>query len=239
MLPAPTTTAVSTPSRWTLTISCATASIVARSIPYSRSPMSDSPDSFKRMRRNTGRTSARATTTSSGLMLTSAAQLEPLELEHLRPFVAECLLDLLRGVMDPLLVRQHVGAEESLVQHALDDLLARLLGLRLHLVRAEVDLPLLCDRFFGNVVATDPAGLHRCDVHRDLAAELLGSASELQEDADLVSRRVGVRGDARAVDGLEARRARDDDVLAEARRKLNAFLFELRLCPGTLLVDDL
>ena len=52
------------------------------------------------------------------------------------------LADRLRGVVDPLLLEQDVRAEEALVQHALDDLLARLLGLRLHLVRVRVDLAL-------------------------------------------------------------------------------------------------
>src|SRR6188474_1540263 len=120
MLPAPTTTAVSTPSRWTLMTSSATASIVARSMPYSRSPISDSPESFSRMRRKTGRGSARVVTASSGRTVTSAAQLEPLELENLRAFIGERLSDLLRRVVDPLLVGKHIGAEEALVEHPID-----------------------------------------------------------------------------------------------------------------------
>jgi hypothetical protein len=65
MFPAPTTIAVSTPEVCTSTISCAIASIVARSMPYSRSPISDSPESFSRMRRKTGRSSVAGVAASS------------------------------------------------------------------------------------------------------------------------------------------------------------------------------
>src|SRR5207247_9506893 len=89
------------------------------------------------------------------------AELEALELQHLRPLLTERVADLLRGVVDPLLVDQDVRAEESLAQHPLHDLLARLLRLGLHLVGARVDLALLRDGVLGDVVATDPARVHR------------------------------------------------------------------------------
>src|SRR5438034_8080947 len=142
-------------------------------MPYSRSPISDSPDSFNRRRRKTGSGSAGATTTSSGRTLTSAAELEPLELEDLRTLVRQRPPDLLRRVVDPFLFGQHVRTEEPLVQHPLDDPVARLLGLRLDLVRSEVDLALLHDRLFRHIVAADPARFHGSDVHRDLARELV------------------------------------------------------------------
>jgi len=52
MFPAPTTTAVSTPREWTSTISSPSRSTVARSRPYSRDPISASPESFSRTREN-------------------------------------------------------------------------------------------------------------------------------------------------------------------------------------------
>src|SRR6266511_2570104 len=54
MFPPPTTIATSTPVDCTSTISAASASIVGRSIPNSRSPMSASPETLSRMRLNTG-----------------------------------------------------------------------------------------------------------------------------------------------------------------------------------------
>jgi hypothetical protein len=69
MFPAPTTIPVSTPEVCTSTISSAIASIVPRSMPYSRSPISDSPESFSRMRRKTGRSSVAVATASSELTL--------------------------------------------------------------------------------------------------------------------------------------------------------------------------
>src|SRR5712691_4208902 len=213
MFPAPTTIPVSTPLAWTSTISSATASIVSRSMPYSRSPISDSPDSLSRMRRKTGRALCDTTADSSDRTLTSAAQLEPLELEHLGTLVRERLADLLAGVVDPLLVDEHIGAEEALVQHPVDDLLAHLAGLGLYLVGSEEDRPLALDILVGNVVAADPPRIHGRDVHRHLPHQVVGPAAHLQEHADLVSRRMCVGADECAVDGLEPGGARDDDVL--------------------------
>ena len=130
--------------------------------------------------------------------------------------------------MDPRLLDEHLLGEEALVQHSLDDLLTRLLGLRLHLVRVRVDLPLGSDDLIGNVLAADPA----CpwgggDVHGELARNLVRAAPNLHEHAELVRRRVRVAVDDGAVDGLKPCRPRDDNVLAELGRKLLAFLVEL------------
>src|SRR5690349_7997552 len=158
-----------------------------------------------------------------------AAELEALELEHLGALLAERVRDLLRGVVDPLLVEQHVRTEEALVEHPFDDLVARLLGFRLDLVGARVDLALLRDCFLRHVVAADPARLHRGDVHRNLARQVVGAAANLEQHADLVAGRMRIRGDLGAVDSLEPCRTRDDDVLAELAVELRALLLELRL----------
>src|SRR5919199_1519813 len=104
------------------TISSAIASTVGRSMPYSRSPIIASPESLSRIRWKTG----------------SATQGEALELEHLGALLGEGLGHGLRLVVDPGLVEEDAAAlrEEALVHHSVDDLLARLLRLRLHLVRA-------------------------------------------------------------------------------------------------------
>src|SRR5687768_18547836 len=54
MLPAPTTTAISTPWARTSPTWVATRSIWAGSVPYSRSPISASPESFSRTRLKRG-----------------------------------------------------------------------------------------------------------------------------------------------------------------------------------------
>src|SRR5438034_4792768 len=230
MFPAPTTSASSTPVVCTSVISSATASIVSRSRPYSRSPMSDSPESLSRIRRKTDAVSLGAAAVSSDWIVTGApltAQLEALELEHLGALVAQCVADLLGRVVDPVLLDEHVGAEEPLVEHAFDDLLPRLLGLRLHFVGAQVDLSLLRDRVGRDVVAADPVRLQRSDVHRDLARQVRGSAADLEEHADLIAGRMRVGGDVTAVHGLEARRTGADDVLAEPPGQLRALFLEL------------
>src|SRR5947209_14931219 len=54
MLPPPTTIATSTPRRWVVATSVAIAVTQSGSVPYSRSPIRASPESFSRIRRNTG-----------------------------------------------------------------------------------------------------------------------------------------------------------------------------------------
>src|SRR5207302_773329 len=118
--------ATSTPCSRNSRISPAIASTVGRSMPYSRSPISASPESFRRTRWKTG----------------SGTEREALELEHLGALLGEGLGDRLRLVVDPGLVEEDAAPlrEEALVHHPVDDLLARLLRLRLHLVGARVDL---------------------------------------------------------------------------------------------------
>src|SRR6266540_1279220 len=72
MLPPPTTIAISTPLRCTSTISSAIASIVGRSMPYSRSPMSASPDSFSRMREKAGSPEPAGAEVASGTLIRQA-----------------------------------------------------------------------------------------------------------------------------------------------------------------------
>src|SRR5579864_2495381 len=229
-------------------------------MPWSRVPISASPESFSRMRRNTGAPSDACTAACSdrtvipapapakpvpplphGLRLAyacSSGEHEELELEHLAAGFLQRLADGLRGVVDPLLVDEDVRAEEALVQHALDDLLARLLRLRLHLVRVGEDLALARHDLFRHVVAADPTRPHRHDVHRDLATEIVAAAAHLQHRAELVRRRMGIRVDLRAVDGLESRPADDDDVLAELRRERDPLVLELGLRADALRLDE-
>src|SRR5438270_235721 len=118
-----------------LTVSPATASIVGRSIPYSRSPISASPESFSRTRLKASWPPFGAADGSDCWVATSAGEREALELEHLCAFGREGVADGRGRVVDPRLLGQHLRGEEALPEHPLDDLVARLLGLRLHLVR--------------------------------------------------------------------------------------------------------
>src|SRR5918995_2321783 len=133
MFPPPTTTETSTPASCTATISAAIAWTVRRSTPYSRPPRSASPESLSRTRRKTGTRVAGAAGASSARIDTLPGEREPLELEHLRALLAEDLRDGLSGVVDPRLLVEDLRAEEALAEHAVDDLLAGLLRLRLHL----------------------------------------------------------------------------------------------------------
>src|SRR3712207_1924542 len=110
MFPAPTTIAISTPCPWSSATSAAMRSTSWRSRPYSLSPISASPESFRRTRRNAGRPSR------------SACNGVACVLEHLELVLLERLVDGLPGVVDPLLVREDGLAEEALRQHPLDDL---------------------------------------------------------------------------------------------------------------------
>ena len=106
MFPPPTTIASSTPRCWTPTISSAIAATRAGSRPCSRSPISASPESFRRTRRETGRSAVLSAGTAS--VLVTLAELEPLELEHLGAFLAERLADRLCLVVDPDLLGEHL-----------------------------------------------------------------------------------------------------------------------------------
>src|SRR5919198_1117244 len=166
---------------------------------------------------------------------------EALELEHLGALLREGLGHGLRLVVDPGLVEEDAAAlrEEALVHHPVDDLLARLLGLRLHLVRARVDLALGGHDVFGHVLARDPARLRPRDVHGEPAAEVGRAAADVYDRADLVRGWVDVGGDRRAVDRDEVRGAGDRDVLAQLRDELDALVLEPLRRPDALGVHDL
>src|SRR3954463_6033820 len=147
MLPAPITIATSTPVPWTSAISAASASTVGRSRPYSRSPISDSPETFRRTRRNA---TARSSSVSAGAPAVppSVSQGDALERNDRRARLAQHLGDGLGRLAAPRLVEQHAARRLRVValrEHALDDLLLRLLRLALELVGVEVDLLLGLD----------------------------------------------------------------------------------------------
>src|SRR6187549_3479612 len=130
MFPAPTTTASCVPASCTATISSAMAVTVFGSIPYSRSPRSASPDSFKSARRNwTPLPPVVACATSSALVVTLRARDGDASEPHdLGTGVGERLIDGLRRLVDPRLLDQCAArhrCEETLVQHAVNDLLTR------------------------------------------------------------------------------------------------------------------
>src|SRR5215211_650099 len=230
MLPPPTTIASSRPSLCTSTISRAIRSTVFGSVPYSWSPISASPESFRRTRRNAGAAPEGDRSSSCcGVVTRLFCDREAPERDDTRSRLADRLTHRLRRVVDPRLLAQHaagLGGEEAFGEHPLDDLLLRLLGLALELVRVEVDLPLGLDRVRGNLVLRQPLGRRERDVHGQLPGELLVAAIELDDHADLVGGRVGVGVHDLAGAGLVALRADDDYVLAELCAHVDASLLE-------------
>src|ERR671922_34227 len=214
MFPAPTTIAIWTPPSWTSLISRAIRSTSRRSRPYSCSPISASPESFRSTRPKTGR--APFPSTRKGVTD---------EVEHLGVLLVQRLPDR-RAVVDPFLVEQHVLAEEALAEHSLDDLVAHLLGLRLDLLRALEDIPLRPELLGRNLVPRRVARRRERDVHCQLARQLRRAAN-LHEHADLVRRRVHVRADRLVALTLEAGRAAHGDVLADLADELDALVLEL------------
>src|SRR5215204_3782422 len=149
MLPPPTTIASSRPSLCTSTISRAIRSTVFGSVPYSWSPINASPESLRRTRRNAGAAPEGDRSNSCcGVVTRLFCDREAPERDDTRTGLVDGLADGLRRVVNPRLLEQHaarLGREETLPQHPLDDLLLRLLGLALQLVRVEVNLPLELD----------------------------------------------------------------------------------------------
>src|SRR4051794_18507722 len=142
MFPAPITIATSTPVSWTPAISAASASTVGRSSPYSRSPISDSPETLRSTRRNATRCSS-CVSAGAPAVTRSVSQGDTLERNDLGSGLAQHLRHGLGGVAAPRLVEQDAAGrprEEALREHALDDLLDGLLRLAFELVGVEEDL---------------------------------------------------------------------------------------------------
>src|SRR5215204_1002248 len=196
MLPPPTTIASSRPSLCTSTISRAIRSTVFGSVPYSWSPISASPESFRRTRRNAGAAPEGDRSSSCcGVVTRLFCDREAPERDDTRSRLGDRLTHRLRRVVNPRLLGQHsarLSREEALGQHPLDDLLLRLLRFALELVRVEVDLPLGLNRLGRYVLLLQPLRGGERDVHRELPRELGAAALELDDHADLVRRRVGV-----------------------------------------------
>src|SRR5215203_407504 len=205
MLPPPRTTAISTSRSCTVLICWAIALTVSGSVPYSRSPMSASPESFRRMRSKAGAKGLRP-----HLEAGEAADDDVLAglTGQLGPDLLDRLAVVLVGV-DVGLVEQddvlHPGLEL-----ALGDLRAHVLGLvgGLALEHAQLRLPVrIRDLLLGDVAGERAGG----DVERDVAGEghevvvagdEVGVAVDLDEHADLgVAVDVGLD---RALGGLAA-----------------------------------
>src|SRR3954454_20186799 len=230
MFPAPITIATSTPASWTPAISRASPSTVGRSSPYSRSPMSDSPETLRSTRLNATRCSSSSACTGTPAVTRSVSQGDALERNDLGARLGEHLRDRLRRLAAPGLVEQDAAGrlrEEPLREHALDDLLLGLLRLALELRGVEVDLLLGLDLVGGNLVACQRRGSAEGDVHRELARDLLVATVELDEDADLLRRRMDVGIERLPRLALGAGHGADDDVLAELRHELDAVGLEI------------
>src|SRR3954447_10166014 len=120
MLPAPTTSASSTPRSCTAASSAATARTFSGSVPYSREPMRDSPESLIRTRLN------------AGVLLTYGEPYETPDDDVLAGLGRQVRAELLDGLA-VVVVTLDVGLLEEddllvpLAQLALEGLLARLL----------------------------------------------------------------------------------------------------------------
>src|SRR5215208_3957561 len=166
MLPAPCTTATSTPRSCTPLICAAIALTRSGSVPYSRSPMSASPDSLRRMRSNAGGATWLRPDREAG---------EAADHDVLPGGAGELgaqLLDRLALVL--------VGVDVRLLEQ--DDLLEPLPQLGLLLVLGHVLLGHVADRRRGGDVQGDLAG-ERDEVV--VAGHEVGVAVDLDEHADL------------------------------------------------------
>src|SRR5262245_60410073 len=153
MFPAPITTATSSPCSCTATISRASDSMRFWSIPYWRSPINASPESFSRTRRN-GAACGRGRALATCL----PCQRNALEFHDFGAGLLQRVGDGLRTVVDPLLVGEHLLGVEPLVQHALDDLVLCLVGFPVEFVRVAIDVELGCDDVLRDVFPAYPLG---------------------------------------------------------------------------------
>src|SRR5918996_5466688 len=143
--------------------------------------------------------------------------------------LVERLCDGLAGVVDPHLIGENATGRrgvEALREHAFHDLLTRGLRLRLHLVGVQEDRALLLGDLARNVVARPPLRGCERDVHRHLAGKLGRSSRELDEDADLICRRMGVGAEDVSIRRVEALGPDDDDVFVQPRDELLPLLLE-------------
>src|SRR3954452_13164314 len=167
MLPAPTTMATSTSRARTSRTWCAIRSICSGSVPYSRSPIRASPESFSRMRLKAA--SGKAALLLSHLEAREAG--DPDVLAGLGRDLGAQVLDRLALVLvlvEVLLIEQdELGG--PLLQLAVDDLLDDVLGLAVGLRLLLEDAPLVGDLVLGDVLERDVLRVHRGDVDRDIA----------------------------------------------------------------------
>src|SRR3954454_17131361 len=190
MLPPPTTTATSTPSAWTRSTCSAIALMRSGSAPYSRSPMSASPESFRRMRSNAA----------EALLLADLVAREATDHDVLaclrrrgRPHVLDRLAAVL-VLVHVLLVQQH-DLLQPLAQAALGDLRPHVLRLVGGLLLEDPQLALALLLRYVLLRHVQRGG--RRDVQGHVARELLevvvardevGLAVDLDEHADLPGR---------------------------------------------------
>src|SRR6476646_2380917 len=214
MLPPPITIATSSPPERTSTSSRATLSTVGASRPYSCEPIKASPESFSRTR-------LKATLVRGNRV--------PGVVEELHSALGEVLAGRrgrLVGAV-PRLLGENCLAVELLVQLALDDLLADVLGLREHFVGVREDLALGVDELLGDLVARAVGRPGERQVQREAARRRGIAALGAHERADLVRWTVHVRREHLAVTGFHPLRADDLNVLAELGRQIDALLFEI------------
>src|SRR4051794_6613274 len=208
MLPAPTTTAISTPRALTSCTCRVMASIRPGSVPYSSEPIRASPEIFSSTRLKTGSAIGGKPYPATGLFLADRVAREACDadvLARLRGQVGAQLLDRLAlvAVGAHVLLLQEDHFRGPLAKLALDDLGDHVVGLALLLGLLFEDAPFRLALLGRNVLDGDIEGGGRSDVDRDLACELLevvvardevGLALDLDQDARAAAR-VDVGGD--------------------------------------------
>src|ERR1035437_6336473 len=198
MLPPPTTIATSTPRLWTVATSEAIDGTRSGSVPYSRSPISASPESFSITRRKTGGLGVDASR--SVVSVTDGEPCKASDYDVLAGLAGErCaqLLDRLAAVLvlvDVLLAQQH-HLVEPLVEFPGDDPLADVLGAVVGLLDRDPLFALAVLRW--HMIVADSQRRRGRDVQREVARELdellgprdeVGLAVDLYQHADLVPR---------------------------------------------------
>src|SRR5919197_3063339 len=221
MFPAPTTIASSTPLRWTSTTASAIVATRAGSSPYSRSPISASPDSLSRTRWKIGAASAErafsSELTASVISLGEGIADELVQLDLL-------LLERLRhghgGVVNPRLLAERDGGEEFLAQAPFHDLRTHLLRLRQHVRLLLVDRALGRDLLRRHLLDRPEPRRREGDVHCEAAGEGGIASAHVDQHADLVGGWMHVFGQQLALAGLEAGRPPDLDGLPQPPHQL-------------------